>query len=314
VIQKLETYQRQTLKQLQHFPPNNSNPATYLRSGVIPVHAEVDQRILSTFGRLARSTGSAERELIRRQINIKNLSSNSWTANVKLLTHKYQLPSVYEIMDNSPTKDQWKRQVKHAIQKYHRDRLLQDMQSQSSARYINPNSCSLTNVHPVWKYCGSHTREITRATIKAKILVGAYNLEGKRSKFGRGENGQCQLCRTDMETREHFLVKCTALEHIRKPYIEALAQLVVERVGEIEATFHLSPSYMTRTILDPSHVAANDEFLYEAEQVTRRLCYALHHNRLFALSEPQSTQTSTTTAYPAVNGVRLIKAEYHRTR
>jgi hypothetical protein len=50
VIEKIESYQRRTLKHLQHFPPNASTPATYLISGVLPLQAEIDKRVLSTLG------------------------------------------------------------------------------------------------------------------------------------------------------------------------------------------------------------------------------------------------------------------------
>ena len=49
VIEKIDNYQRQRLNQHQHRPSCCSNPATYLISGVLPLQAKVDKKVLSTF-------------------------------------------------------------------------------------------------------------------------------------------------------------------------------------------------------------------------------------------------------------------------
>jgi hypothetical protein len=321
VLEKIESYQRQTIKHLQHFPPNASNAATYLLSGVLPLQAEIDKRILSTFGRIIRDRNSAEFNVINRQINLKGLGTNSWTAKVKTLTHKYQLPSVYTLIDNPPTKVPWKKEVRVAVVKYHTNNLKSEMMKQSSTRHINPDACSLVRAHPVWRYTGSNTREITRATVKAKLLIGSYNLEAKKVRFGKDDSGMCLLCSTEMETREHLLTQCAVLEETRAPYISQLRGLVYDRVEESLADLHCTQENLTRNILDPSHIASDDVFLSKAESITRRLCYALHNHRLINIqqlaSNPPANKSSTTLMQlptQQTNGVRLKKAEYHRTR
>jgi hypothetical protein len=129
---------------------------------------------------------------------------------------------VYSLIDNPPTKDAWKREVKNAINKYYLTTLRQEMEQQSTTRYINPSKCSLSKTHPVWRYVGANTREITRATVNAKILVGVYNFQAKRSKFGREESGLCPLCGDTPET--------TILNEVRRPYTACFQQLVHDRV------------------------------------------------------------------------------------
>ena len=59
-IELIEDYQRKTLKQLQNLPQGTSNSATYLLSGIIPIEAVIDQKVLMMFLRFVRDNKSAE--------------------------------------------------------------------------------------------------------------------------------------------------------------------------------------------------------------------------------------------------------------
>ena len=180
-IEKIEDYQRKTLKQLQHLPPNTSNPAVYLLAGTLPIQAEVDKRILTTFVRFISNKTSTEFHIIRRQAVMKDLESSSWTKSIKELLFKYNLPSIYDILELTPEKKAWKQDVKKAIIAKTIKLLIADMENQSSVKYINVNACSVTKPHHIWTTPGSNVRKIARANIKAKLLTGTYTLEGKNS-------------------------------------------------------------------------------------------------------------------------------------
>ena len=107
MINKIEDYQREVIKQRQTLPTNTSNPASYLLLGILPVQGEIDKRILTTFNRIANDTSSAEYDIINRQVAIKDLNSHSWTTSVKKITFKYDLPSVYRLLENPYKKDEW---------------------------------------------------------------------------------------------------------------------------------------------------------------------------------------------------------------
>ena len=313
-IEKIENYQRSTIKQLQHVPPGCSNSITYLLAGVMPITAELEKRTLTTFVRFIRDKESAEFKIINRQVVMKDLSSKSWTVHVRKLLFKFDLPSAFDLLNATPSKDVWKNQVKNAVHKLYLKSLTNEAMSQSSVKYVNLPSCSLTKSHNIWDTVQPSSRDVTRAMLKMKLLSGTYNLEGKRARFkNSGVTGLCPLCGEDIETREHFLVVCASLEGSRTPYLSELRTILEETFSKLAVnTIFNSPSLLTRTILDPSYVyyETRGGHLDRAEHLTRRLCFALHIQRTAHIT-PQADNpvTKTAAAHPADPGVLLKKGE-----
>ena len=215
----------------------------------------------------------AEYEIVKRQLAVKGLISMSWTTNVRLLTHKYGLPSAHEVLINPPSKNSWKCVVKKAVLGYHLQKLKRECERLSTTRYVNLGACSLRKPHPGWVLAGSSRRELSRAIVKIRLLTGTYLLEGRKSHMRKSvKAGRCPLCDLETETREHFLLKCAVLEMVREPYMF--------HIGRYVNTRSLSEDDRVRLILDPSHFTQNQEQLQTLEETTRRLCYALHHHRL----------------------------------
>ena len=208
---------------------------------------------------------------------MKSISSSSWTSKVRSLTHKYGLPTAHELLLNPPPKECWKKDVKQAIHKYHDKALRDECANQSSTRFVNLSSCSTKQAHHVWSTAGSNVREISRAVIKAKLLTGTYQLEGRKSMMNRGRSssGLCPLCKIEIETRTHFLCDCTALDEVRIKYLKELQDVPIHIPNNKQR--------LTELILDPSHATENKFHLQQAEAITRRLCFALHHRRLLLL-------------------------------
>ena len=312
-VEKIETYQRTTMKQLQHLPPCCSNSVTYLLAGITPIIAELEKRTLTTFVRFIKDKNSAEFHVIRRQLAIKDLTSKSWTTHVRKLLQKFNLPSAFELLITTPTKDKWKAIVKEAVKNFYLDILVKEAMLQSSAKYINFNTCRLTAAHNIWGTVKPSARDVTRAMVKAKLLSGTYNLEGKRALFKKAGNaGLCPLCRDAIESREHFLVICSSLDEARAPYLNSL-RITLERNHSklaVSAIFR-SPKLLTRTILDPSYCVHGEESLEEAEHLTRRLVFALHVQRtaLIAPALADNPVTRTSAANPADPGVPPRRGE-----
>ena len=55
--------------------------------------------------------------------------------------HKFKLPSVCQLLENTPAKEAWKKQVKMAFIGYYVKELLSDKENQSSCTYINSDVC-----------------------------------------------------------------------------------------------------------------------------------------------------------------------------
>ena len=63
-----------------------------------------------------------------------------------------------------------------AVQEYWNEKSRQDAASKSSLKYLNISACQIGTMHPSWDTAESNQRDAYRATIKAKLLTGTYNL------------------------------------------------------------------------------------------------------------------------------------------
>ena len=101
-----------------------ANVAVYLLMGVLPIQAQLDIKILCFFVSLLRRPESIERDIIERQLAMKNLQSqsHSWTVMVRKLLLKYQLPSAFDLLQDPPKKDPWKKRVKlHVTEQWEKE-------------------------------------------------------------------------------------------------------------------------------------------------------------------------------------------------
>ena len=89
-ISDLDTYHRQNLRFMQHMPKSTAIPAIHLMIGILPTKAMLDIRTLSFLRNiLAVDVPSPPalfiRELITRQLAMKDSESSGWSAHVRSL-------------------------------------------------------------------------------------------------------------------------------------------------------------------------------------------------------------------------------------
>ena len=82
----------------------------------------------------------------------------------KLLS-KYDLPSVFQLLDNLPTKFMWKHRISAAISSYWTKRYL-ELASMYSSLKFNCGRCSLKNSNIILNSVSSSPRDALGATIK----------------------------------------------------------------------------------------------------------------------------------------------------
>ena len=139
-----------------------------------------------------------------------------------------------------------------------------------SLRYLNLDACVMGFSHPVW-ICGLESPDPMQAIMaatKAQLLVGRYPLTGHKC-AGKKQLPLCPLFNTSPETTTHFLLDYPLLQEYREPYLQILPH-VYNRLHNKED--------ITTYILDPSHIAPNEDTALVLEGVTRRLCYTLHNH------------------------------------
>ena len=107
----INMYFKRLLKQIHHLPERNSDAATYLLLGQIPITGEIHQRALTTFG-------TVECELAHRQLALKSKKSHGWFILVSEILEQYGLPSSHDLLLNPPGKLSWKNTVYRAVNQY----------------------------------------------------------------------------------------------------------------------------------------------------------------------------------------------------
>ena len=109
------------IRQIQGLPKSTAIPAVYLLLGILPMTAQLHKKILTLFVTVLNRPGSAEYDVVLRQLCMKSVSSNSWTSQVKRILFKYDLPTSLQLAENPPSMTRWKRMVKWAVKNYWED-------------------------------------------------------------------------------------------------------------------------------------------------------------------------------------------------
>ena len=276
-LNNLEMFHRNSLRHIQHLPKSTAVPAIYLLLGAPPIEALIHIRTLTFFATILRREESIEYELIERQLAMKSPDSHSWVWYVHKLLKRYNLPSAFSLLKDQPQKDRWRQMVKAAVLGSWEKALKDEAAEKSTLNLVNLNACSLSQAHPAWQLGATDTLTATKATIKTKLLVQRYPLFYSRTS-GTNYGYNCPLCKASPEPMAHFLLHCPALSCTRQPYLSKL-EGVVRAAGCMLPT---EEAELVELILDPSHFVMSP-LLNTIEQISRDLCFALHHKRSTSL-------------------------------
>jgi hypothetical protein len=215
---ELHAFQKNLLRQVQHLPHATAVPAIYLLSGCLPLEAVHHSSVLSLYVRMISRHGSLEREIILRQLAMKDIQSSSWTSLVRRLLIKYDLPSALDLAMDPPKKDKWKASVKGAIYHHWEEQLKKEASNMTTLAFLNLNACKIGTIHPIWD-CGSDPMQVHMAVTKVRLLVQRYAL-GSSHCAGKHKTLSCPLCHGPPENMQHFILSCPVTNHIRIPYLK----------------------------------------------------------------------------------------------
>ena len=277
-VDSLEKYQRGLLRQLQSLPDRCANIPVYTLLGAKPIKVVLDIKALSFFGNMIRQKDSIEHQVIRIQLAVKDEDSTSFTVTIRKILQKYDLPSAYDLIESTPGKEEWKAMVKKATNISYRMEVFEELKNKTSLKYLALQENPLDEPHPLYKYTGSDPYEIEKAAIKARLLTGTYTLQANKHKYNQYEvDKTCELCRSETEDREHFILSRSALEEARQKHLPKLLELIPELTGR--------NSILLQCILDSTHedlamlLQIPKEKTKDIEQITRSLLYELHIQR-----------------------------------
>ena len=292
-VECLEKFQRKCLKQIQGLPDKTANSISLALLGVLPLDAVVHKNALTTFLNMIRLKGSIENDIALRQIVMKDVKDKSWFMFVREILHMYDLPSIFQLLSNPPSKNEWKRVMNTAVNKAVEEGWQQDVKSKSSLKYVNVDSLKVGRTHHIWSTVRNSIYDSRRAQLKSKLLTGTYILQGNRAVFNQFQvNPTCRLCKAEPETRQHFISECSFLNNERAAYSEKLLKNPVFQSAYIDRSLIKDPEFLTQLTLDASAVLDKEQFDKITwgllELLTREYIHRIHHKRLAELKRLSS--------------------------
>jgi hypothetical protein len=273
-MRKLETAHRSLLRNIQTLPKRTAIPALYILLGTLPIQAIIEQKQMSAIPSLAKN--STILEVIVRQIAVKKQESHSWVVATQKLLHKYNLPSVLQIIGSEIDKKVWKKTVKKAVYQFWKKKIESEAQEKSTLQYLNPEYNN--TAHSIWTSTTHDTRDVRRANTKARLLCGAYILQSNRVAFNQTKDTTCPLCKQADEDTSHFLIECEILEEQRQPIMNCI-KASIPLVYQHHPHNQWPTQLLTQLVLDPTHPTVHDILpldrptLVEIEKLSRILCY-----------------------------------------
>ncbi|KAK3091906.1 hypothetical protein FSP39_023590 [Pinctada imbricata] len=234
---------------------------------------------------MIRQKDNIEFKVISRQLAVKDEDSTSFTVTVRKTLQKYNLPSAYELINNTPSKEQWKAMVKEATNKYYKNNITEELKRKSTLKHLSVQENPLDEPHAIYKYVGSNPHEAEKAAIKARLLTGTYTLQANRHKYNQHEvDATCEMCKHEAEDREHFILHCTTLSEAREKHLPKLLELVPEITGRKEDLLQLILDSTHENLLYLEESCRKSKLVPKIEQISRNLLYELHINRTQTLA------------------------------
>jgi hypothetical protein len=287
-IKKLETLQVQICKQIQGLPERTANLAAYSLLGVEPIEMVVDKLALIFLGNILQDKATIEFQIVERQHAMMKKNTQNYANVITSILRKYRLPELYNILQDIPTKANWKKEIKDKIQEYWEKQWIEEAKKRTSLKFLAIPKMGKT--HYVWKMVPNDCIEVKRAEVKVRLLTGTYMLQSKKAKFSNNkETDICKLCYLETEDIEHSLIKCICLADTRNTYFRTL-KCYLDRIKRYICNTIVSDVLLLQLILDPtmdsiiSVIKLKYKNYMDIEQITRTFCYYIHMERSKKLS------------------------------
>ena len=205
---------------------------------------------------------------------------------VRSILDLYNLPSIFQLLTDTPSKNEWKRTMNKAINEAIESGWERDIRSKTSLKYINTDTLKVGKCHHVWSTVLSSIHDSRRAQLKCRLLTGTYILQGNRAAFNQYQvDPTCRLCSVSPETRQHFISECSFLNPERSAFIEKL--LENPALQHIPSSQFQNTELVTQLTLDASVVLDKEKVDKDSwgllELQTREFIHKIHHKRLSEL-------------------------------
>ncbi len=270
-IDALELFQNTTLKRFLGLPDKGvASKVPLLLFGAPPVEAVIHSKLLGLLGTIARTPEMIEHKILHRQVALKNINDCVWSTKIKALLLMYELPSIYEVLQNPPPKLKWQTMVKSSISAYWEKEIAQELSQLPSLKYLDCMEYTIGDPHPAVTSISCSVKDVRRVAARIRILTGSYPLNGRLRRA-------CPLCGYPAETRAHFLLECAALDDVRWSPLSDIYQAAQEH-NIVPA--HMDKDSLLKFIINPASVVIGPlNKNSPLERASRCFIYILHSRR-----------------------------------
>ena len=128
---------------------------------------------------MIRDQSSIEYEIAQRQIVMRDMPQKSMFIHIQCLFDLYGLPSVFELMCNTPPKLVWKNALNRKIHEMVELYWKSDITNKSFTKYINADVLKVGALHHAWSTVRNNVHDSKRA--QNKVYVTYWILHEPRS-------------------------------------------------------------------------------------------------------------------------------------
>ena len=226
LITKLETFQNKILKQLLGLTNGTPQCAILLLTWLPTIEVVLHLKVLGMLWNIINANYSIENSILLRQLAVKDWSSSSWLVYVRKLLSRYDLPTIYSLMDDLPSRRHWKRLVEKMVFRCSEDTMEQRLTLYTSLRFLHGEPYRIGTPHIIIDSVLPSVMDVRRSATKLRLVTGTYSLQANRPAFNQHFSPTCLLCKSEPETREHFICSCSALEKVRQSGLTELQEVL----------------------------------------------------------------------------------------
>ncbi|CAC5407671.1 unnamed protein product [Mytilus coruscus] len=285
-LKALSDFHLTFLRNIQSLPTRTASIGIYSLLGALPLEAELHKRQLSLLHSISVSENQNLKEILLRQYHLQ-INQGTFLERIEFVLQQYNLPTIEELWDNTPSKFTWKHTVRSAISDFWNDKFRTEIAQKSTLNRLDTNSIKIGETHPVWNSALNIPDETKRAIVKARILTGTYMLQSNKAKFGIDNvDATCPICFIEDENLIHFITRCPAFEGIRRNHYGLIKQQIVLKIGNEQWNEKFrNRDIICQLITDCTKLAGeylqhDSELMNNIETISRKMCYDLHVKRL----------------------------------
>ena len=180
-LKQLSDFHVDLLRRIQSLPSRTTLPAVCLLVGALPLEAELHKRQLSLLFSILSSENTTLYQLVQRALGHQGLPYSGFFKRVSDTLDLYSLPTIKQLLVNTPTKLEWKRQTRLAVSSLWTTRLKDEAQTKTTLSKCFLGNLGIGTTHMVWNSIQPNLQDVKRGHIKARLLTSTYIFQYTRS-------------------------------------------------------------------------------------------------------------------------------------